>query len=712
MTQGARALLAVVAAGLVSAGCSGGSKAPADLECQAGQHACGDACVPDTSPLTCGARCEACPGTANGSATCAAGACGLTCLAGAEPCVTGCCLVAPPPGSVQVSFAWPGSGQPFATAARLEVILPDRTEVLAAPATALTVTGLAPGLARFRLRLLDGPGQVLARGGGVLEVGSSEVASLPISTDVASLSACALVDTTPEEDLAVDVSERRTLTVGARAGRAALLLGPVDLAWSVAGADVASVDPITGEVSPTAPGFTTITVHCGYEEPSYRLAAAGAATAAGAPAGPLSASVVLFVRDRTSGNAAPVARVTVDPTAADSDFTFRLDASTTSDDGPATALRWRFDWEGDGTWDTAFGTRSVGFHRFGWAATFAPVVQVVDGGGLTSRASLSLPVAAPTGVRVSIDPQSHLLWLIAPGQPWFTATVTGAADTSVTWSLLEGAADVAGSCLMSTASTCLYDPPRTGGYYHLVATANANPTKRAMAEIEVRNQAPAADCHVEVGIGVWTDWAILGQEVRAQGSLSRDPEGGPLAFHWWYQQGTDLTRLDLPGTGSSLMVGSDLVGARTIGLDVTDMGGEVGSNRCGTVTWGPARGSPMGSSVGAAFWDDPDMTIEYAFSAGATSYGMASCSYSAAGACWRRDSSDTCVIEAVGLGAPYLACASGRWFVIGPESGVPHLWAGDLFYGWWPVQNARGAGLSQVEVATRGHSCLAGPFCP
>jgi len=64
------------------------------------------------------------------------------------------------------------------------------------------------------------------------------------------------------------------------------------------------------------------------------------------------------------------------------------------------------------------------------------------------------------------------------------------------------------------------------------------------------------------------------------------------------------------------------------------------------------------------------------------------------------------------MGAPYLACASGRWFVGGPESGAPHLWMGDASWGWWPIHSDRGAGLSVVDVAVRNHNCLSGPLCP
>jgi hypothetical protein len=80
--------------------------------------------------------------------------------------------------------------------------------------------------------------------------------------------------------------------------------------------------------------------------------------------------------------------------------------------------------------------------------------------------------------------------------------------------------------------------------------------------------------------------------------------------------------------------------------------------------------------------------------------------------CMRRFTDDGCLVEGSGLGAPYLACGSGSWYVTGPEPGTPHLWTGDAGWGWRPVQNTWGEALIQVGVAGRGYDCLDGPFCP
>lgn len=59
-------------------------------ECATGHHLCGDVCVPDDDVRTCGARCEACPGTAHGEASCAGGVCGVRCEPGYHDCGGAC----------------------------------------------------------------------------------------------------------------------------------------------------------------------------------------------------------------------------------------------------------------------------------------------------------------------------------------------------------------------------------------------------------------------------------------------------------------------------------------------------------------------------------------------------------------------------------------------------------------------------------------------
>lgn len=66
----------------------------------------------------------------------------------------------------------------------------------------------------------------------------------------------------------------------------------------------------------------------------------------------------------------------------------------------------------------------------------------------------------------------------------FTAAATGAADASVAWSLVEGAA--AGAI----SASGVYTAPTAGGTYHVVATANADRSKSASATVTVSDAPP------------------------------------------------------------------------------------------------------------------------------------------------------------------------------------------------------------------------------
>jgi hypothetical protein len=64
----------------------------------------------------------------------------------------------------------------------------------------------------------------------------------------------------------------------------------------------------------------------------------------------------------------------------------------------------------------------------------------------------------------------------------FRASVTGASDTAVTWSVQEGAA---GGTISSGG---VYTAPATSGVYHVVATSRADPTRSASVAVTVAGE--------------------------------------------------------------------------------------------------------------------------------------------------------------------------------------------------------------------------------
>jgi len=67
----------------------------------------------------------------------------------------------------------------------------------------------------------------------------------------------------------------------------------------------------------------------------------------------------------------------------------------------------------------------------------------------------------------------------------FTATVTGSSNTSVTWSVQEGASGG------SITNAGLYNAPANAGTFHVLATSQADATKVATATVTVPGPAPA-----------------------------------------------------------------------------------------------------------------------------------------------------------------------------------------------------------------------------
>jgi hypothetical protein len=100
-------------------------------------------------------------------------------------------------------------------------------------------------------------------------------------------------------------------------------------------------------------------------------------------------------------------------------------------------------------------------------------------------------------IAVSVSPSSTSL---APGDTeLFVASVTATADTSVTWSIQEGAAGG------TVTGGGLYTAPSTGGTYHVVVASVANPARTAVATVAV--SAPAT---VSVAVSPTTASLVAG----------------------------------------------------------------------------------------------------------------------------------------------------------------------------------------------------------
>jgi parallel beta-helix repeat protein len=93
-------------------------------------------------------------------------------------------------------------------------------------------------------------------------------------------------------------------------------------------------------------------------------------------------------------NAAPTASFTVAPASGNITQIFSFDASTSSDlEDAVVVLEVRWDWENDGTWDTAWSTTKTAVHQYSSNGVKTVKLAVRDTGGLESTATRTLTVA-------------------------------------------------------------------------------------------------------------------------------------------------------------------------------------------------------------------------------------------------------------------------------------------------------------------------------
>ncbi len=187
-------------------------------------------------------------------------------------------------------------------------------------------------------------------------------------------------------------------------------------------------------------------------------------------------------------NASPTVDFSWTPTSGDTSTVFTFTAQATDDHDSASAIQVRWDWTGDGTWDTAWSTTKTATHTFASAGNYAVVVQAMDSGGLTASQSHSVSVSAPPPPPPNAPPSVDFSSTPTAGDTstvfTFTAQVSDDHDSSssiqVRW---DWNADGTWDTGWSTTKTATHTFA-TAGDYSVVAqamdsgglTANANHT--------------------------------------------------------------------------------------------------------------------------------------------------------------------------------------------------------------------------------------------
>src|SRR2546426_1854103 len=118
--------------------------------------------------------------------------------------------------------------------------------------------------------------------------------------------------------------------------------------------------------------------------------------------GTLSHATSILVGVTGSG---PTARFTYSPPAPVANHSVLFDGSSSSDADPSASLQARWDWEGDGLWDTLWSSSLTASHVFTTAGTYAVTLEILDSHGLADTTGRSVTVLRPD----KIAPQVTIL---------------------------------------------------------------------------------------------------------------------------------------------------------------------------------------------------------------------------------------------------------------------------------------------------------------
>lgn len=354
---------------------------------------------------------------------------------------------ATPVGSAKFTFTWPSGNAMVASRAgiadanSLVVEIGGQRGILQRPDTELTIPGVPTGTQRYTMHTYastNGTGNPLTEAEGVLPIADGQLIEEAVSGDSNSALQLLLGQLVVSQHLTVEIGKTTQLTVTAINAEGAVVLVALNgFTWQSSHPSFATVN--NGLITGVTEGVSTITTTYG------TLTVHGTVTV-------------------TDPNTPPTASFTATPTTGDVTTTFQYDASGCTDaQNAVSALQVRWDWEGDGTYDTAFSTTKTAQHAYATAGVYTVHLQVKDTGGKMATAEKTVTVK----VKLTVTPVFVTLTL--GQQQAFTAHVQGSTQTSVSWRVQETNGG-------SITDGGRYTAPLTAGTYHVIATSQADET--------------------------------------------------------------------------------------------------------------------------------------------------------------------------------------------------------------------------------------------
>ncbi len=236
-------------------------------------------------------------------------------------------------------------------------------------------------------------------------------------------------------------------------------------------------------------------------------------------------------------NKPPVASFTIIPPSGTTETLFEFNGSTSTDpDDELRYLQVRWDWNGDGIWDTLWGTKKARTYQFSLHGNHSVTMEVRDSWGKTATTANAVPVGRTCMARITLSPASGTVDTIFT----FNASESTNFDSGTTglqfrW---DWESDEVWDIDWSTEQVQQHSYDEVGSYTVLLEIQNQDAvtdTATAIIIINQPNSAPEASFTITPANGSYSQLFTF----DASASTDQQDDDATLQFSWdWDSDGT------------------------------------------------------------------------------------------------------------------------------------------------------------------------------
>lgn len=208
---------------------------------------------------------------------------------------------------------------------------------------------------------------------------------------------------------------------------------------------------------------------------------------------------------------------------------------STDPDGAASALSARWDYEGDGRWDTPFAPAKEARHRYTTEDTYHPTVEILDASGYRAQTKITLQIVRNTPPTARLTVREKLGTVKTTFHFDAGASTDDQSDTRQLLARWDYNGDGVWDTEFATAKTATYTYPRVGRYRPAVQLRDhAGLLATATTDLEVAKPGPPRAAFVLTPqVGTFA----TNFQLDASGSADPSGVGGPLSYRWDFHAG-------------------------------------------------------------------------------------------------------------------------------------------------------------------------------